>query len=128
MVVIYTAYMGYGNFVNQNILLNMKNTPISLDEAFNVNEISEWSGGPNRSVVIMSNITSWVLIVNLLLSFPVVAITIFGALQAKLHMPVCTLNNVIMRFVVVTIIIGLAMTTNKFSSVFALAASVFLPV
>jgi len=130
-----SGYWGYGNFIQDNILISMSQSPANAGEAFKA-PVDQWTGPRSR---IIPALVAWCVLVNLLLSYPLNMMCIFTSIQSlessQQTLNPGTLANYGMRTGLMGLTIVIALAVENFSVVFSLFAAltgplqgVFIPV
>lgn len=121
------GYNAYGNFIQPNIVDSMKYHPATWEEAQN-EKPRDWTG--HRSDIIPTAMSCCV-VVNLIISYPLLLAPVFLALQGtaygKDNLKVGSKMNYMMRILIVIFTVAVPLVITEFSLVFNLFASICGP-
>merc|ERR1719226_267633 len=121
------GYVGYGNFIQPNIVDSMIYHPINFTEAMS-RPPQEWSG---KRTKILPMVMSGCVVVNLIISYPLLLTPVFIGFQTtsfgRDQLRPGSKRNYLMRTGTVGITIAIALLITEFSLVFSLFASVCGP-
>lgn len=123
--IIVCTWVAFGNFNQDNVLVNMGRMPANTIEAHQ--EPDSWGTKLSVPVLVVFNIC---MVFNILVSHPLLQLVIFKSLRAILPSGLMlpkTATNYLIRLCVVFLEMGLAMTSEKVGPVFGLVGALCLP-
>lgn len=124
-MLIMTTWMAFGNFIQDEVLVNMRQVPANSNEVFL--DPAAWSGEQYNFFLIAFNIC---MAFNIFVSFPLATMSIFKTLRTilppKLMQP-NSRSNYMMRTAVLAGEVCIAMTSPSVGALFGFFASLTLP-
>jgi len=125
--IIVIGYNAYGNFIQANIVDSMKYHPATWEESQNMKP-QDWTG---RQSVILPTAMSCCVVVNLIISYPLLLAPVFLAVQGsaygKENLKVGSKKNYLMRTFIVIVTVAVPLVITEFSIIFNLFASICGP-
>lgn len=121
------GYHAYGNLIQPNILNSMKYHPATYEESRLPPD--QWAGRHSTAV---PTAMSCCMLVNLVISYPLILVPVFIAIQrtayGKENLQLGSKNNILMRTTIVLLTVAVPLVFEDFDLVFALFASICMPV
>eukprot|EP00747_Dinoflagellata_sp_TGD_P188670 gnl/TRDRNA2_/TRDRNA2_48002_c0_seq1.p1 gnl/TRDRNA2_/TRDRNA2_48002_c0~~gnl/TRDRNA2_/TRDRNA2_48002_c0_seq1.p1 ORF type:complete len:431 (+),score=57.35 gnl/TRDRNA2_/TRDRNA2_48002_c0_seq1:22-1293(+) len=125
IIVMLSSHYSYGVFTQDNIVLSMRYSPRTLQEALNSREPKNWSGHESTAI---GSLMATLVTVNLLITFPMLFLCVMGTMEkpgsAAAWRIQGSVHNRIFRVCLVLFIVMIALVCPYFMELLALFSSI----
>ncbi|CAK9004868.1 unnamed protein product [Durusdinium trenchii] len=118
------GYYGYGNFIRDDIVESLGQSPATFEEAMH-QPISEWTGARRPWLRVFISI---LILINIFLSMPLLAMAVFYSIESSFaHAVPGSWANWAMRIGLLTGVVAVALAVPRFTVVFSFFSSLTAP-
>lgn len=121
------GYYGYGSFISEDIVESMSRSPGSWEEAMS-QPIADWTGVQRLWIRVFMPI---LILVNITLSMPLLSMAVFYSIESfealQNYVAPGSWSNWIMRIIIITGIVAVAIAVPRFTVVFGFFSSLAAP-